>query len=78
MDKNISGRKIDEQLLINDPVISFWLKDQIRITKSRDVLDTLIDAEMLIKILNQRWDAEKARASGYLNHQCIATELKDN
>ena len=43
-----------EQELLNDPSISYWLKGQIQSSKSRDCLDALLDAEILVEVLKER------------------------
>lgn len=47
-----------ETRLLADPTISYWLKDQIRATDRRDVLDAYYDLEMLWEVVKQR--AERA------------------
>ena len=49
--------KINEQEILNNPTISYWLKEQIIISEKRDVLDAINDAELLLKILNERFEA---------------------
>lgn len=46
-----------ESVVASDPAASFWLKQQVEITKTRDVLDALSDAETLVRILKSRLDA---------------------
>jgi len=48
------ARIYSEEDVLNDPAISFWLKEQIKKTKNRDVLDSLRDAELLVSLLEQR------------------------
>jgi len=43
-----------EQELLNDPSISYWLKGQVQSSKSRDCLDALLDAEILVEVLKER------------------------
>lgn len=40
--------------VLNDPAASFWLKDAIRHSLNRDTLNALRDAEMLVKVLQER------------------------
>ena len=40
--------------LIEDPSVSFWLKEQISKIGERDILDSLTDAEALVSLLNDR------------------------
>jgi len=47
--------EIDEKELLNDPTISFWLKDQIQKLSERDILDVARDAELLAKVADQRF-----------------------
>ena len=50
----------DENTLVSDPTTSFWLREQLRATQGRDVLDALNDAETLLAVLRARW----ARSGG--------------
>lgn len=43
-----------EEALLVDPGISHWLKEQIRLTRERDVVDALKDIEVLTRVLNSR------------------------
>ena len=43
-----------EQELLNDPSISYWLKGQVQASQSRDCLDALLDAELLVEVLKER------------------------
>ncbi|MDC5870529.1 hypothetical protein OPW39_17125 [Vibrio europaeus] len=43
-----------ERELVNDPSTSFWLKEQFELTKKRDLIDALSDAEILVSILKSR------------------------
>jgi len=40
--------------LMNDPSTSYWLKDSIKSALTRDIVDALTDAEMLVSILQQK------------------------
>jgi hypothetical protein len=42
---------------LHDPTVSDWLKSQIRATKTRDVLDAWNDAQILLDLLQRRWQA---------------------
>lgn len=44
-----------EQALKQDPSTSFWLKEQLQVTKARDILDALNDAEALVNVLKTRY-----------------------
>lgn len=46
-----------EQNLINDPAVSYWLKDQINKISERDLLDAISDAELLLSVLAGRYRA---------------------
>lgn len=46
---------VDEQAILNSQSASFWLKDAIRSTRQRDIVDALKDAEILLAILNARF-----------------------
>lgn len=48
-----------EKELMEDFSVSFWLKQQIIESKSRDPLDALRDADLLVQILEQRCIALK-------------------
>lgn len=43
-----------EQALQYDPSTSFWLKEQFKLTKERDPVDALNDAESLVSALKSR------------------------
>ena len=43
---------IDEEMLIHEPSTSNWLRQQIEASKSRDPVDALTDAELLVEILD--------------------------
>lgn len=43
-----------EQVLQSDPGTSFWLKEQLQVTKERDPVDALNDAEALVSVLKSR------------------------
>lgn len=40
-----------ENDLIADPSISYWLKEQLKNSAERDLLDAINDAEMLLSVL---------------------------
>lgn len=42
--------------LLADPCVSYWLKDRMRETAQRDVLDAYYDALLLAKVLRRRLD----------------------
>ena len=52
-----------EDLLLTNSGISYWLKDAIKSSANRDVLDALYDAEMLVKVCQARCDAAGLRLS---------------
>ena len=43
-----------EQQLLENPSVSYWLKNAIRDTYRRDCVDALHDAEVLVEILRKR------------------------
>ncbi|MEY8215578.1 MAG: hypothetical protein RPR97_13975 [Colwellia sp.] len=43
-----------EKSITSDPSVSFWLKEQIKITKNRDLMDALNDVEVLKSVLDDR------------------------
>lgn len=43
-----------EQSIRQDPATSYWLKEQLEFTESRDICDAIRDAETLLHILKQR------------------------
>jgi hypothetical protein len=47
---------INENNIATDPSASKWLKDLIEETKSRDVVDTINELEVLMIILTQRYE----------------------
>ena len=48
-------RVTDENTLADDPTTSRWLREQLNVTKQRDVLEAINDAEMLLAVLKSRW-----------------------
>lgn len=40
--------------VLADPAASFWLKDAIKAALKRDALNALRDAEILVKVLQER------------------------
>ena len=53
--ENVSNLSNEEKMLLNDPSISYWLKNQIKRINERDVLDALNDTQILIDLLNSRF-----------------------
>lgn len=53
---NINGKNVYDVIeqIIKDPSASYWLKDAIRSTMARDVVDAANDAEVLSAILNAK------------------------
>lgn len=47
---------MNEDNLLRDPSVSYWLKTQIAESKGRDILDSIRDAELLLNVLNRRFD----------------------
>lgn len=45
---------LDEDAILNDFSVSYWLKCEILNTRNRDCLDALQDAEILVALLEQR------------------------
>ncbi|MBD1389456.1 hypothetical protein IC617_08455 [Neiella sp. HB171785] len=43
-----------EQAIAYDPSTSYWLKEQLDVTKQRDPVDALNDAEALVTALKAR------------------------
>lgn len=43
--------------LLADPSTSYWLKDALRAAEGRDLLDALADAETLVEVLSEQWQA---------------------
>lgn len=46
-----------EQELQHDPTASFWLKEQLEVTKGRDIVDAITDAELLVLVLKSRLES---------------------
>lgn len=46
---------LNEREILADPSASHWLKSQLVATKSRDVVDAINDAEVLLNVLQQRF-----------------------
>jgi hypothetical protein len=40
--------------ILNDPCVSYWLKDAIRSATDRDCVDALHDAQTLVNVLEAR------------------------
>lgn len=53
---------MNEHDILADPAASRWLKEQITATQSRDVVDAMADAEMLLTILKTRFANSLAHA----------------
>ena len=45
-----------ENEILNDPAMSYWLKDAIKKSEQRDIVDALNDAEFLVGYLRQKLD----------------------
>lgn len=64
----VSMTPYDQQLrckYLSDPSASFWFQDALCTALDRDPVDALNDAEVLAKVLKERWDAmvaEEAKA----------------
>lgn len=43
-----------ENEILNDPAMSYWLKDAIKKAEQRDICDALNDAEFLVGYLRQK------------------------
>lgn len=59
--------KFIEEQIINDPAASFWLKEQIKDSSNRDILDVLNDVDILRSILTLRHEAIKVSKSIWYN-----------
>ena len=44
----------NEQAILDSPSVSFWLKDALRDSRRRDIVDAYYDAKLLTEILEQR------------------------
>jgi len=47
---------LSEESIFSDPSTSYWLRQQIKDSEERDILDALKDAELLAAILQKRFD----------------------
>lgn len=56
---NLEDVKFIEEQIINDPAASYWLKQQIKESSNRDILDVLNDVDILRSILSLRHEAIK-------------------
>jgi hypothetical protein len=45
-----------EKSLQSDPSTSFWLKEQLQSSKTRDICNALADAEALVMALKARYE----------------------
>lgn len=48
-------RDLNIPALLNDPTLSYALKNAVRDSLTRDPLDALHDARLLLRIANKRW-----------------------
>lgn len=55
-----------ESKIMTDPSATKWLKEQIELTKRRDVLDAMADTEALLMVLQSRWNQMAASAPNKL------------
>ena len=53
-----------EDRVLADRSCSFWIKNQLEVTKQRDPVDALNDAELLVAILKQRLTAIESPNKG--------------
>lgn len=60
-----------EHRLLNDPSVSNWLKEQIVDSKSRDVLDSMKDAETLLMVCHERWNTLETNAKKTLRRDSV-------
>jgi len=44
-----------EQAVLDDPATSDWLKQQIKASHERDIVDAIADAKMLTRLLKRRF-----------------------
>ena len=56
---NLDDVEFIEKQIISDPAASFWLKEQIKESSNRDILDVLNDVDILRSILALRHEAIK-------------------
>ncbi|MCP4058174.1 MAG: hypothetical protein GY738_12825 [Pseudoalteromonas sp.] len=56
---NLEDVKFIEEQIISDPAASYWLKQQIKESSNRDILDVLNDVDILRSILSLRHEAIK-------------------
>lgn len=59
-------QKIDEKALLNDPSTTSWLKRAIEESHNRDILDALHDAEVLVRVLEQRFEQVVRQGHGII------------
>ena len=53
---------MNEHDILADPAASTWLKEQIKQTQSRDIVDAINDAGTLLSVLNARFNRALASA----------------
>jgi hypothetical protein len=53
--------------VLEDPGISYWLKDAIKTAYERDPVDALYDARRLIKMLAERYTRIVNRVDSFLD-----------
>jgi hypothetical protein len=47
--------------IASDPSASYWLRDAVRTTRGRDIVDAINDAETLVLALKRVWQANCVR-----------------
>lgn len=63
---NLEDVKFIEEQIISDPAASYWLKQQIKESSNRDILDVLNDIDILRSILSLRHEAIKTSSQKVL------------
>jgi hypothetical protein len=48
------SKALKEDVVLSDPAASYWLKEQIKTTRSRDSVDVMNDLEILKKLIRER------------------------
>ena len=56
---NLEDVEFIENQIISDPAASYWIKEKIKESSNRDILDVLNDVDILRSILTLRHEAIK-------------------
>lgn len=72
-----SDKYKNETSITADPSTSFWLKEQLYLTKQRDILDAVYDAELLLMVLWQRLTNQAPELAQWQSHDVTLQKTHD-